>query len=220
MAKSKTKTNKDLRPVRHHYLTSPSDNVILVPLMNSTTWLWIGFSVFILLMLSLDLGLLNRKAHTIKYREAATWSAVWVTLAMIFAGLVFWYQGTQRGLEFLTGYLIELSLSVDNLFVFLLIFSYFKVPARFQHRVLFWGVMGALVMRLTMIFVGAALIREFHWIIYIFGAFLVYTGIKMFKQEELDIQPEDNPVVRFVTRFIPIDRHYDEQKFFRARTVN
>jgi TerC family integral membrane protein len=185
--------------------------------MNTTAWLWIGFSLFILLMLSLDLGLLNRKAHTIKYREAATWSAVWVTLAMIFAALVFWYQGSQRGFEFLTGYLIELSLSVDNLFVFLLIFSYFKVPARFQHRVLFWGVLGALIMRLTMIFIGAALINRFHWVIYIFGAFLVYTGIKMFKQEELDIQPEDNPVVRFVTRYVPIDRHYDEQKFFTRR---
>ncbi len=115
---------------------------------------------------------------------------------MIFAGLVFHYQGSQRGFEFLTGYLIELSLSVDNLFVFLLIFSYFKVPARFQHRVLFWGVMGALVMRLTMIFVGAALINRFHWIIYIFGGFLVYTGIKMFRQEETDIQPDQNPVVR------------------------
>ena len=182
--------------------------------VGSSTWLWIGFSVFILLMLSLDLGLLNRKAHTIKYREAATWSGVWVTLAMIFAALVFYYQGTDRGLEFLTGYLIELSLSVDNLFVFLLIFSYFKVPAKFQHRVLFWGVMGALVMRLTMIFVGAVLINRFHWIIYIFGAFLVYTGIKMFKQEELDIQPEDNPLVKLVTRYIPITRHYEEQKFF------
>lgn len=182
--------------------------------MNSTTWLWIGFSLFILFMLSLDLGLLNRKAHAIKYREAVTWSAVWVTLAMLFASLVFLYQGKQRGLEFLTGYLIELSLSVDNLFVFLLIFSYFKVPARFQHRVLFWGVLGALFMRLTMIFVGAALINQFEWIIYIFGAFLVYTGIKMFKQEELDIQPEDNPAVKFVTRFIPITRHYEEQKFF------
>lgn len=185
--------------------------------MNSTTWLWIGFSLFILLMLSLDLGLLNRKAHAIKYREAVTWSAVWVTLAMIFAALVFWYQGSQRGLEFVTGYLIELSLSVDNLFVFLLIFSYFKVPARFQHRVLFWGVLGALVMRLTMIFVGAALIDRFHWIIYIFGAFLVYTGIKMFRHDELDIQPEDNPAVRFVTKYIPIDRHYDEQKFFTRK---
>ena len=182
--------------------------------MGSSTWLWIGFSVFILLMMSLDLGLLNRKAHVIKYREAATWSAVWVTLALIFAGLVFYYQGTDRGLEFLTGYLIELSLSVDNLFVFLLIFSYFKVPAKYQHRVLFWGVMGALVMRLTMIFIGAALINRFHWIIYIFGAFLVYTGIKMFKHEDLDIRPEDNPLVKFVTRYIPITRHYEEEKFF------
>ena len=182
--------------------------------MGSSTWLWIGFSLFILLMLSLDLGLLNRKAHAITYREATTWSVVWVTLEMIFAGLVFWYQGTERGLEFVTGYLIELSLSVDNLFVFLLIFSYFKVPAKYQHRVLFWGVMGALVMRLTMIFVGAVLINRFHWVIYIFGAFLVYTGIKMFRQEELDIQPEDNPVVRLVTSIVPITRHYEGENFF------
>jgi tellurite resistance protein TerC len=133
---------------------------------------------------------------------------------MIFGGIVFYYLGSQRGFEFLTGYIIELSLSVDNLFVFLLIFSYFKVPAKFQHRVLFWGVMGALVMRLTMIFVGAALINRFHWIIYIFGAFLVYTGIKMFRQEEIDIQPEQNPLVRVVTRFLPISRHYEEEKFF------
>jgi tellurite resistance protein TerC len=182
--------------------------------IGSSTWLWVGFSLFILLMLSLDLGLFNRKAHTIKYREAAIWSAVWVSLAAIFASLVFIYQGTTRGLEFVTGYLIELSLSVDNLFVFLLIFSYFKVPARFQHRVLFWGVMGALVMRLTLIFVGATLINRFHWIIYIFGAFLVYTGIKMFRQQDTDIQPESNPVVKLVTRFIPITHHYDEQKFF------
>src|SRR6188474_2794939 len=179
--------------------------------LSGSTWLWIGFSLFIFTMLSLDLGLFNRKAHSIRYREAWIWSGVWVTVAMIFAGVVFWYQGSTRGLEFLTGYLIELSLSVDNLFVFLLIFSYFKVPARFQHRVLFWGVLGALFMRLTMIFVGAALINQFEWIIYIFGAFLVYTGIKMFKQEELDIQPEDNPAVKFVTRFIPITRHYEEQ---------
>ena len=181
---------------------------------SSTSWLWIGFGIFIVLMLSLDLGLLNRKAHTIKYREAATWSVVWVSLAMVFAGLVFWYQGTTRGLEFLTGYIIELSLSVDNLFVFLLIFSYFKVPARYQHRVLFWGVLGALIMRLTMIFIGAALINRFHWIIYIFGAFLIYTGIKMFKDDEVDIEPEENPVVKLVTRFVRITRHYEEQKFF------
>jgi len=129
-------------------------------------------------------------------------------------GVVFAYLGSDLGLKFLTGYLIELSLSVDNLFVFLLIFSYFKVPAKFQHRVLFWGVMGALVMRLTMIFVGAALINRFHWIIYIFGAFLVYTGIKMFKQEETEIHPEENPVVRFVTRFLPVTHHYEGQNFF------
>lgn len=176
--------------------------------------LWIGFSLFILFMLSLDLGLFNRKAHAIKYREAAIWSAVWITLALIFSGIVFWYQGTDLGLKFLTGYFIELSLSVDNLFVFLLIFSFFKVPAKVQHRVLFWGVLGALVMRLTMIFVGAALINRFHWIIYIFGVFLVYTGIKMFRQEDTDIQPEENPVVRAVTRYIPITRHYEGEKFF------
>ena len=182
--------------------------------IGGANWLWIGFSLFILTMLSLDLGLFNRKAHTIKYREAWIWTAVWVTLASIFAALVFHYQGRDKGLEFVTGYVVELSLSVDNLFVFLLIFSYFKVPAKFQHRVLFWGVMGALIMRLTMIFIGAALIERFHWIIYIFGAFLVYTGIKMFKQDEIEIQPEQNPVVRLVTRFLPISRSYDEEKFF------
>jgi tellurite resistance protein TerC len=181
---------------------------------SGSTWLWVGFSLFILTMLSLDLGLFNRKAHTIKYREAWIWSGAWVTLASIFASLVFYYQGHLRGLEFVTGYLIELSLSVDNLFVFLLIFSYFKVPAKFQHRVLFWGVMGALIMRLTMIFIGAALITRFHWIIYIFGAFLVYTGIKMFRHEDTDMHPDQNPVVRLVTRFLPISRQYDEQKFF------
>jgi len=182
--------------------------------ISGSTLLWIAFSAFILLMLSLDLGLFNRKAHAIRYREAWIWSGVWVTLAMIFGALVFNYQGKTRGLEFLTGYLIELSLSVDNLFVFLLIFSYFKVPSKFQHRVLFWGVVGALVMRLTMIFVGAALLQRFNWIIYIFGAFLVYTGIKMFKQEETEIHPEENPVVRFVTRFLPVTHHYEGQNFF------
>jgi tellurite resistance protein TerC len=182
--------------------------------LSGSTWLWLGFSIFIVTMLSLDLGLFNRKAHTIHYREAWIWSGVWVTLAMIFCALVFHYQGSTRGLEFLTGYLIELSLSVDNLFVFLLIFSYFKVPAKFQHRVLFWGVMGALIMRLTMIFVGAALINRFDWIIYIFGAFLVYTGIKMFRHDEVEIHPYQNFVVRTVTRFLPITRHYEDEKFF------
>lgn len=182
--------------------------------LSSSIGLWAGFAIFILVMLSLDLGLFNRKAHAIRYREAMIWSGVWISLAMIFAAIVFWLQGTQRGLEFVTGYVIELSLSVDNLFVFLLIFSYFKVPSRFQHRVLFWGVLGALFMRLTMIFIGASLIARFNWIIYVFGVFLVYTGIKMFRQEDTEIEPENNPVVKLVTRYVPITRHYDEEKFF------
>src|ERR1700730_4281232 len=140
----------------------------------NSTWLWIGFTALIIFMLSLDLGLFNRKAHTISYREASIWSAVWVALAAVFAGIVFLSQGSKSGLEFVTGYVIELSLSVDNLFVFILIFSYFKVPKRYQHRVLFWGLLGALVLRLTMIFVGAALIRQFHWVLYVFGSFSVY----------------------------------------------
>ena len=182
--------------------------------MDYPIWAWAGFAVFILSMLALDLGVLNRKAHVIKYREAVTWSIVWVTLALLFAAVVYWKLGTQIGLEFLTGYIIELSLSVDNLFVFILIFSYFKVPAKYQHRVLFWGVMGALVMRITMIALGAALIERFHWIIYVFGVFLIYTGIKMMRQDETEVQPEDNPVVRFVTRYIPVTRTYDGEKFF------
>ncbi|MEO8434719.1 MAG: TerC family protein [Pyrinomonadaceae bacterium] len=175
---------------------------------------WVGFCAFILVMLAIDLGLFNRKAHEVTYKEASIWSAVWVTLAMIFAALIFWRMGHVRGVEFLFGYLIELSLSVDNLFVFLLIFSYFKVPRKHQHRVLFWGVVGALVMRISMIVVGTELIERFHWVIYVFGAFLVYTGVKMFRQEETQLEPEDNPIVRLVTRFVPITRHYEDRKFF------
>jgi len=167
-----------------------------------------------LFMLKLDLGVFNRKAHAVTYREATIWSVVWVTLALIFAGLVFWKTDRQTGFEFLTGYVIELSLSVDNLFVFLLIFSYFKVPAKYQHRVLFWGVLGALVMRMTMIGIGAKLVEEFHWILYIFGAFLIYTGFRMLRQDESQANPEENPLVRFATRLIPITRHYEGDKFF------
>jgi tellurite resistance protein TerC len=185
--------------------------------MDYPIWAWAGFGIFILLMLSLDLGILNRKAHTIRYREATVWSVVWVTLALIFAGIVFWKKDRQTGLEFLTGYIIELSLSVDNLFVFLLIFSYFKVPAKYQHRVLFWGVLGALVMRMTMIGLGATLVERFHWIIYVFGVFLIYTGIKMLRQDEGTQNPEDNPIVRLITRHIPVTRHYEEEKFFTVK---
>jgi TerC family integral membrane protein len=197
-------------------LHSNADAILIANMdaIGGSTWLWVGFSFFIILMLSLDLGLLNRKAHTIRYREAWIWTGVWVTLAMLFAYLVFHYQGSERGLEFLTGYLIELSLSVDNLFVFILIFSFFKVPSKYQHRVLFWGVLGALVMRLTMIFVGAALLNRFHWIIYIFGGFLVYTGIRMFKQEETELRPDENPAVRLVSKLFPITDYYEGKKFF------
>ena len=178
-------------------------------------WAWVGFGAFILLMLVIDLGLFNRKARSFTPQRAAIWSAVWVALALVFAGIVFLNFGSTRGLQFLTGYLIELSLSVDNLFVFLLVFSYFKVPDKYQHRVLFWGVLGALVMRITMILSGAALINYLgHQVLYLFGAFLVYTGIKMFRQKETNMEPERNPLVRFVTRFIPITRYYDGQSFF------
>ena len=182
--------------------------------MDYSIWAWVGFAVFIVVMLALDLGIFNRNSHTITYREAATWSVVWVSLAMLFAVGVFWRLGSVTGVEFLTGYIIELSLSVDNLFVFLLIFGYFKVPAKYQHRVLFWGVLGALVMRIVMIALGAALIHRFHWIIYVFGAFLIYTGLRMLRQGETEVHPEDNPVVKFVTRFVPITRHYEGEKFF------
>lgn len=187
-----------------------------------STLAWIGFCIFILVMLAIDLGVFNRKPHEISYKDASIWSAIWVSLALIFAALLFGPLGwelfgdarNQKALEFLTGYLIELSLSVDNLFVFVLIFSYFKVPAKYQHRVLFWGVLGALIMRVMMILVGSELIERFHWVIYIFGAFLVYTGIKMFRQEEADIDPENRVVVTYVTRFVPIVRHYERRKFF------
>jgi TerC family integral membrane protein len=187
-----------------------------------STLAWIGFCVFILVMLAIDLGVFNRRPHEITYKDAAIWSAVWVALALVFAGLLFGPLGWemfgdarhQKALEFLTGYLIELSLSVDNLFVFVLIFSYFKVPPKYQHRVLFWGVLGALVMRVIMIVAGTELIERFHWIIYVFGAFLIYTGIKMFSTQDEKIDPENRFVVKFVTRYVPIVRHYERRKFF------
>lgn len=191
-------------------------------LLTISTLAWVGFCVFILAMLAIDLGVFNRRPHEISYKNAAVWSAVWVSLALIFAALLFGPLGWelfgaarhQKALEFLTGYVIELSLSVDNLFVFLLIFSYFKVPRKYQHRVLYWGVLGALVMRVTMILAGTELIQRFHWIIYIFGAFLVYTSVQMFRGEEAEIEPEHNFAVRIVTRYIPIVRHYERRKFF------
>jgi tellurite resistance protein TerC len=177
-------------------------------------WLWVGFNIFVLAMLALDLFVFNKEAHEIRTGEAAAWSLLWVVLALIFAVGIYLYLGRESALEFLTGYLIEKALSVDNIFVFILIFSYFAVPARYQHRILFWGVLGALIMRGGMIGLGAYLIHRFHWIIYLFGGFLVITGIRMATHKE---QAEDlgkNPVIRLVHRFLPVTPAYHGQKFF------
>lgn len=182
--------------------------------MSNELWMWIGFNVFVLAMLALDLGVFHRKAHEVKVKEALIWSGVWIFLALAFnVGIYFW-RGSETALQFFTGYLIEKSLSVDNIFVFILIFSYFKVPALYQHRVLFWGILGALVMRAILIAVGATLIRELHWIIYVFGAFLILTGIKMALQKETGLNPERNPLVRLFKRFMPVTNEYHQEKFF------
>ncbi len=186
---------------------------------------WIGFCIFIVVMLAIDLGVFNRRPHEISYKNASLWSAVWITLAAVFAALLFGPLGWelfgparhQKGLEFITGYLIELSLSVDNLFVFLLIFSYFKVPSKYQHRVLYWGVLGALVMRVVMILAGTELIERFHWILYIFGAFLIYTSVRMFREGETVIDPENSIIVRFVSRYVRITKRYERRKFFTVQ---
>ena len=184
------------------------------------TWLWIAFNVFVLGMLAVDLGVFNRKAHVITLKEALRWTVLVVIVAAVFCAGIFRFRGEQAGLEFLTGYLIELALSVDNIFVFILIFSYFKVPPKYQHRVLFWGIFGALVMRGVMVGAGAFLIERFHWIIYVFGAFLVFTGIRMAMQDEMDIEPEANPVLKVIRRFLPISPTYDGQSFFTRMLVN
>ncbi|MEO5936137.1 MAG: TerC family protein [Terriglobales bacterium] len=175
---------------------------------------WIAFNVFVIVMLALDLGVFHKKAHVVKFKEALVWSAVWIALASTFAVIVYFWKGQQSGLEFVTGYLIELSLSVDNLFVFLILFSFFKVPDVHQHKVLFWGIVGALVMRIIFILSGVALINRFHWIIYIFGAFLVYTGIKLAVQDETDIHPEKNPVLKWFRRTFPMTKDYEGGNFF------
>ncbi len=180
----------------------------------SSATLWIGFNLFVLGLLALDLGVFHRHAHEVTFKEAASWSAVWIALALAFnLGIWHWF-GEQKALEFLTGYLIEKSLSVDNIFVIALLFSYFTVPARYQHRVLFWGILGALVLRAIFIGVGAALLAHFHWIIYLFGAFLVVTGLKMALTRESGIEPEKNPVLRLLRRWIPVTDRYHGQNFF------
>jgi tellurite resistance protein TerC len=182
--------------------------------MTAEIWLWIGFNVFVLAMLALDLGVFHRKAHVVSFREATAWTAAWVTLALLFNLGLWHYAGPQKALEFFTGYLIEYSLSVDNIFVFALLFSYFAVPPKYQHRVLFWGILGALVMRAIMIVAGTVLITKFSWIIYVFGAFLILTGIKMIVKRDEEFHPERNPVVNWFKRLMPVTNEYREDKFF------
>jgi len=184
-------------------------------------WVWIGFNLAVLAVLAIDLGIFHRTAHEISVREAAGWTATWVTLSLLFNLGIAYFMGARAGLEFLTGYLIEQALSVDNIFVFVLIFSYFSVPARYQHRVLFWGILGALILRGTMIGTGSYLINRFHWIIYVFGGFLVFTGIRMAMVREAAIEVDSNPMLKLVRRLLPISNRYHGQRFFvRERIGN
>jgi len=182
--------------------------------MIDSTILWVSFNVFVLAMLVLDLGVFHRKAHVVSVREALVWTAVWITLAMIFNLLIYYYFGKDKALEFFTGYLIEKSLSVDNIFVIIIIFAYFQVPQAYQHKVLFWGILGALVMRIIFILVGVELIHRFHWLIYIFGAFLVITGIRMLTSGEIKIDPDKNPLIRFFRKFFPVTDNFEGDQFF------
>ncbi|HXY50415.1 MAG TPA: TerC family protein [Terriglobales bacterium] len=175
---------------------------------------WILFNLFVLTMLALDLGLLNRSAHTVGFREAAGWSAMWIGLAAAFAVVELFWHGRTASLEFVTGYVIELSLSVDNLFVFLVIFRYFKVPSEHQHKVLYWGILGALVMRGVFILAGVGLIRRFYWVVYLFGTLLIYSGIKLLRQGEDEVRPERNPVLRAFRRWMPVTEDYVGGKFW------
>ena len=173
-----------------------------------------AFTAFVLVMLALDLGVFNRRAHAVSAREAAIWTGVWVTLALVFAFFVSRWMGPRAGLEFLTGWVVEKSLSIDNIFVFILVFGYFAVPPKYQHRVLFWGILGALVFRGVMIAAGAVLLERFHWILYLFGAFLVFTGIRMMRQSERAMDPETQPILRFVRNRFPITGEYHGSRFF------
>lgn len=184
-------------------------------MVTATVLPWVIFTVFVVGMLALDLGVFHRKSHAVSIKEATIWSIVWVALSLVFNLVILYWQGREPALEYLTGYIIEKSLSVDNIFVFVLIFTAFKVPAAYQHRVLYWGILGAFVMRAIMIGVGAALITRFHWIIYVFGFFLIYTGIKIAVQKEADhVHIDDNPMVKLVRRRFRMTSHYEGEKFY------
>jgi len=181
-------------------------------------WAWFAFIAFVLVMLAIDLGVFQRKAHIVKPREAAIWTATWVTLSLLLGVVFYFWLGSEKAVEYITGYVLEWSLSVDNIFVFVLVFTYFKVPFKYQQRVLLWGILGALVMRGIMIVVGAALIDQFAWILYIFGAFLLFTGLRMLFSKDGDEQDFDkNPAIRLVKRVLPITTEYDGQKFFTVQ---
>ncbi|MBL0342312.1 MAG: TerC family protein [Bacteroidetes bacterium] len=182
--------------------------------MTTELYFWIGFSLFVGVMLALDLGVFHRKSHVVSFKESLSWTFVWIGLAMIFGLIVYFWKGPDKSIEFLTGYVIELSLSVDNLFIFILIFSYFQVPALYQHKVLFWGILGALVMRIIFIFAGVALITKFHWIIYVFGAIIIVSGVKMLFQKDKKLEPDKNPVIKLVKKLIPVTAEYHDDKFF------
>ena len=182
--------------------------------MATNIWFWVGFNAFVLAMLALDLGVFHRKAHVVRAKEAAMWTVVWVLLALIFCAGLYYFKGGETALTFLTGYLIEESLSIDNIFVIVMIFAYFKVPDEHQHRVLFWGILGALVMRGIFIGVGTYLIERFHWIIYVFGALLVVTGIRMALQHDEHFDASQNPVLKLVRRFFPVTEQYHGKHFF------
>jgi tellurite resistance protein TerC len=186
----------------------------ILALLSNKIILWGGFNILVLAMLSLDLGVFHRKDHQISIRESLIWSLIWIIVALIFnVGIYFW-KGSEVALQFLTGYMIERSLSIDNIFVFLVIFSYFKVPSQYQYKVLFWGILGALIFRGLFIGLGTLLIVKFHWILYVFGAFLLFTGIKMALGKDKEIEPEKNPVIKFVRRFLPISERYHNGHFF------
>ena len=185
--------------------------------MTSKLAFWAGFHLFILAVLALDLGVVNRRSRAARPREAAIWTAAWVTLAMLFAAGIWTWSGHQRAIDFVTGYIVEYSLSVDNIFVFVLIFAYFKVPAALQHRVLFWGILGAIVMRGAMIAAGSGLLLRFHWFNYVFGVFLLYTGVKIALQKEKEFEPGKSPLVRIARRLFPITGEFEGSSFFVRR---
>lgn len=186
----------------------------MLAVMQIQVWHWVAFVAAILFFLALDLGVFHRKGREVTFKEALGWTTLWFALAMVFAGGLARWFGQEEATEFVTGYIIELSLSMDNVFVIALIFAYFRVPGSYQHRVLFWGIMGALVMRGVMIGFGAALVQQFSWVLYLFGAFLVVTGIKMFFADEEGVHPEKNPVIKLAKKFFPVTIAFDGQKFF------